>query len=375
MKHLGCESVTDSKASLIIAPWNFPFKLVVGPLLHSLAAGNTAILKPSEITSSTSALISNMVSELFTEDEVAVFEGGPDVSNELLKFPFDHIFFTGSPKVGRIVMKAAANNHASVTLELGGKSPAIIDRSANLEDAAIKIVWGKFINNGQTCIAPDYVLIQKSLEQKFLAIIKKTIIKLFDSEKKGIQNSPDYARMVSYQHASRSQELITDSVANGAKVEFGENNLPDDRYISPTVLSGLDKNSKVLEEEIFGPILPVIPFNELEEAIEKINSKEKPLALYIFSRKKKSINKILKNTSSGSACINDTVIHFAHSKLPFGGVSHSGFGKAHGRYGFMAFSNQKPILKQRVGLTVFRPLYPPYNKLANKILDWVVKFI
>ena len=164
-------------------------------------------------------------------------------------------------------------------------------------------------------------------------------------------------------------------MATGAKVEFGENNLPEERYISPTLLSGVDKNAKVMKEEIFGPILPVIAYDDLEEAIEKINNKEKPLALYIFSRNKKPINQILKSTSSGTVCINDTVIHFAHSKLPFGGVNHSGFGKAHGRYGFLAFSNQKPVLKQRVGFTVFRPLYPPYNKRVNKILDWVVKFI
>jgi len=361
--------------ALIIAPWNFPFNLVVEPLVHALAAGNTAILKPSEITPATSTLINKMVSELFTEDEVAVFEGGPDVSNQLLKFPFDHIFFTGSPRIGKIVMKAAAENLASVTLELGGKSPAIIDQSADIKDAALKIAWGKFINNGQTCIAPDYILIHRSMEQKFLSSLKEMVVKLFDGEKKGIQNSPDYARMITSQHASRSQALIEDSLATGAKVEFGENNLPEERYISPTLLSGVDKNAKVMKEEIFGPILPVIAYDDLEEAIEKINNKEKPLALYIFSRNKKPINQILKSTSSGTVCINDTVIHFAHSKLPFGGVNHSGFGKAHGRYGFLAFSNQKPVLKQRVGFTVFRPLYPPYNKRVNKILDWVVKFI
>ena len=361
--------------SLIIAPWNFPFNLVVEPLVHALAAGNTAILKPSEITPATSALINKMVSELFAKDEVAVFEGGPDVSNQLLKFPFDHIFFTGSPRIGKIVMKAAAENLASVTLELGGKSPAIIDQSANIKDAALKIAWGKFINNGQTCIAPDYILIHKSIEQKFLSSLKEMIVKLFDSANEGIRSSPDYARMVSKFHARRSSALIKDSMANGAKLVFGESNLPEEGYISPTVLSDLDENAKVMEEEIFGPILPVVAYDDLEEAIRKVNSKEKPLALYIFSKKRKSVSRILRNTSSGTVCINDTVIHFAHSKLPFGGVNQSGFGKAHGRYGFQAFSNQKPILKQRVGFTIFRPLYPPYNKRVNKILDWVVKFI
>lgn len=360
--------------SLIISPWNFPFNLTVGPLVSALAAGCTAIIKPSEYSPNTSKLIARMIREIFEEEEVAVFLGETSVATELLALPFDHIFFTGSPAVGKIVMKAAAEHLSSVTLELGGKSPAIIDQSANLEDAVQKIMWGKFVNCGQTCIAPDYILIQEDLKEEFVMRAKVQLQNYYDPKFKGIELSPDYARIINQKHFERLRNYLDDALEKGGKIEFGGNYNASTNYLEPTLVSGIREDMILFQEEIFGPILPIITFRELSEAILLINSKPKPLALYFFGTNSKPMDQVIRETSSGNLVINDCVLHFLHNDLPFGGVNNSGIGKAHGHEGFLAFSNEKGILKQRVGYNNVTLLRPPYGIKAKQIISSLIKW-
>lgn len=358
---------------LIISPWNYPFNLSAGPLVSALAAGNTVIVKPSEMTPHTSALIRKMCGEVFTNNEVTVIEGGTQTSQELLKLPFDHIFFTGSPSIGKVVMKAAAEHLTSVTLELGGKSPTLVTQSANIKTAAQRIAVTKFINNGQTCIAPDYVLAHESVANDLVAHLKEQIPVLFGGENKKIIESPDYARIVNEKHFARLSDLLREAESKGAKVETGGELDFSQRFIHPVVLSNVSRKSRIMEEEIFGPILPVLTYKSLDEALDYVNSKSKPLALYIFGNNRSEINRIKRETSSGSVCINDCAIQFLHPNLPFGGVNTSGIGKSHGYFGFLAFSNEKPILKQRSGITAFKFFYPPYTSGVQRMIDWVLK--
>ncbi|PZX54594.1 aldehyde dehydrogenase (NAD+) [Algoriphagus ratkowskyi] len=360
--------------SLIISPWNYPFNLTIGPLISALAAGCTAIIKPSEMTPHTSELIARMISELFNSNEVSVILGEVAVSQALLQLPFDHIFFTGSPAVGKIVMKAAAEHLTSVTLELGGKSPVIVNEDADLKDAAEKLIWGKYVNCGQTCIAPDYVLVHKSQEEMFLSEMKVALQKMYDPDFKGIDQSPDMARIVNDKNFQRLKGYIDDAVAKGAKIAFGGKLDPQSRYIEPTILTDVTDEMLVLQEEIFGPIFPIVPYSTLEQAIAYVNSKPKPLALYYFGNDSEHASKVLGETSSGNAVINDCVIHYLHMELPFGGVNNSGIGKAHGYHGFMAFSNEKGVLKQRVGLNNVTLLRPPYGIRAKQIIESLIKW-
>jgi aldehyde dehydrogenase (NAD+) len=358
---------------LIISPWNYPFSLAVGPLISALAAGNSIMLKPSELTPHVSSLISRMAREVFENDVVSVAEGGPEVSQHLLKFPFDHIFFTGSPAIGKIVMRAAAENLASVTLELGGKSPTIITPSANINDAAQRTAVAKFVNNGQTCVAPDYVMVHESIADKFTQAVTDQTVKLFTENKEPFDESESYCRIVNEKHFSRLNELLQDALNLGAKLEFGGKVDASSRFIHPMILTHVPANARLMEEEIFGPILPILTYNDLDEAIRTINSKPKALALYIFSRNSGEQKKILQETSAGGVCINDCGIHFLHHNLPFGGVNNSGIGKSHGRYGFLTFSNEKPVLKQKSGLTSVKAFYPPYTSTSRKLMDWFLK--
>jgi aldehyde dehydrogenase (NAD+) len=360
---------------LIIAPWNYPFNLCIGPLVSCLAAGNTAILKPSEMTPSTSRFVKEMITELFKEEEVAVIEGGVEVSASLLSFPFDHIFFTGSPAVGKTVMKAAAEHLSSVTLELGGKSPTIIDETANIEDAAKRIAFGKFFNNGQTCIAPDYLLIHGSKKEKFIALLRQNIQSQFGLGKEVNEASTDYARIVNQKHFHRLDELIQDALQGGAKLELSGTGNEQTRFLPPTVLSDVALNSRIMEEEIFGPVLPIVTFSTVEEAITIINNKPKPLGMYIFSRDRKAREKLITETSAGAVCINDCVIQFTHPDLPFGGINHSGIGKAHGHYGFLAFSNEKPVIRQKSGFSNAYFFYPPYTSFKQRLINFVLRWI
>ncbi len=360
---------------LIIAPWNYPFNLCIGPLISCLAAGNTAIIKPSEMTPHTSALIKKMIASLFNEEEVTVIEGGAEVTTELLSLPFDHIFFTGSPAIGKIVMKAAAEHLSSVTLELGGKSPTVIDDTANLYDAAKRIAFGKFINNGQTCIAPDYVLIHESKKEKFVALLKENIQSQFGEGNKIDEHSKDYARIINQKHFQRIDSLVHDAIQKGAKVELDGSKNEVTRFLSPVILSNVAMNSNIMEEEIFGPVLPVITYTNDNEVVQIINSKPKPLGMYIFSNNKKFREALISRTSAGAVCINDCVIQFTHPDLPFGGVNNSGIGKAHGHYGFLSFSNEKPSIRQKRGLSSTYFFYPPYTPLKKKLIDFILRWV
>ncbi|PWK25149.1 aldehyde dehydrogenase (NAD+) [Arcicella aurantiaca] len=355
---------------LIISPWNYPFNLSIKPLAQAIAAGNTVMLKPSELTPNTSALLKKMLSELFEENEVAVFEGDVEVSQTLLNLPFNHIFFTGSPAIGKIVMSAAAKNLTSVTLELGGKSPCIVDETANIKKAAEKIAWGKFINNGQTCIAPDYVLVHKSIAQELISSLKSAITTMYGNEPK---LSPDYCRIVNNRHFNRLNGLLKEAVENGATLEIGGQTDDSDNYIAPTILSSLTDSMKIMQEEIFGPILPILSFSTNEEAIGQIKSREKPLAMYINSNKESNIKYFMDNSSAGGTVINDCVIHYGHTEIPFGGVNNSGIGKSGGIWGFIEFSNQRAVMRQKFG--TFKMIYPPYTPFVSKLIKFFVKYI
>jgi aldehyde dehydrogenase (NAD+) len=353
-------------ACLIIAPWNYPFNLCIGPLVSCIAAGNTAMLKPSELTPHTSAFISKLAGEVFDNDVVSVVEGDANVASELLQLPFDHIFFTGSPAVGKIIMKAAAERLASVTLELGGKSPAIVDSTANLKDAAKRIAFGKFLNNGQTCIAPDYVLVDNSVKEKFVELLVKNVKDLF-------ARSEDYGKIVSIKHFKRLQNLADDAVKKGA-ITVLKNDLNESTLLfPPMVLINAGNDMLVMQEEIFGPILPIVAV-DIKTSADFINARPKPLALYIFSNDSSFKENILKNTSAGGVCVNDCVLQFIHPNLPFGGVNNSGIGKAHGHAGFLAFTNEKPVVRQKSGYSNAYLFYPPYTSLKKKILALILRW-
>lgn len=355
-------------ACLIIAPWNYPFQLAVAPLVSALAAGNACILKPSEYSSHTSALIKEMCEELFEPDHVGVVLGAVAESQELLSLKFDHIFFTGSPQVGKVVMRAAAEHLSSVTLELGGKSPTIVDASANIKDAAQKITWAKWQNAGQVCIAPDYLMVHETVKDK---LVEELVVQ---SEKR-YGNPKNYGAIISRHHHNRINDLMADAIEHGANLEFGGKSQRDQLRFSPTLLSNVSVKMRVMQEEIFGPILPMVTFNTLDEVIERVNQQEKPLALYVYARSKQVVERIKQETSAGMMTVNDSVLQFAHPNLPIGGANNSGIGKSHGYAGFVAFSNKKAMLRQRIGLTTVKMVYPAYNKLKNFVIDFMVKYL
>ncbi len=359
---------------LIISPWNYPFNLSLGPLVSALAAGNCAIIKPSEYTPQTSALIKRLLGEIFEEKEVAVVEGAVETSQALLALPFDHIFFTGSPAIGKKIMAAAAQHLTSVTLELGGKSPVIVTESADVQDAAEKIVAGKFANCSQTCIAPDYVLVAERVLPTLVSALKASISAAYGDSEDARRASKDFARIVNSRHFQRLTALLDDAVKKGAHIEIGGDHAADERYFAPTVLTDVSENSRLMEEEIFGPILPIIPMISLDLAINSIWSRPKPLALYIFSKKQAEIDHILRQTSAGSSCVNEVAIQFLHLGIPFGGVNNSGIGNSHGFYGFRAFSHERPVLKHHRS-SPLKLLYPPFTGFTKKLINLVVKYL
>ncbi len=360
---------------LIIAPWNYPFYLALDPLVSAIAAGNAVVIKPAEQTPATSALLRRLAEDLFAPTEVLVLEGGKEVATDLLKLPWDHIFFTGSPEIGKVVMRAAAEHLSSVTLELGGKSPAVVDSTANLRDAAEKIVWGKFINAGQTCVAPDYVLVQNSVQAGLLAEMRAAIDRYYDPAGAGIAQSDSYARIVNQHHFARLAALLEDAQTQGATVASGGSVDAAHNYIEPTLLTNVPPTATVLAEEIFGPLLPVLPFETLAEAADYINARRKPLAQYVFTGNAENRRYLLDNVAAGGAAVNETILHLAHPDLPFGGAGNSGLGKAHGHAGFLAFSNEKGVLKQRVGLTGIKTMYPPYTNRVKKLIGWLLAYL
>lgn len=354
---------------LVLAPWNYPFSLLINPLVAAIAAGNCVMARPSEKTPHTAEILKEIIEKVFPANVAKVVIGEIDLAEKLLELPFDHIFFTGSTNVGKKVMAAAAKNLTPVTLELGGKSPVIIDHEVDLTDCAEKLFWGKFMNGGQTCVAPDYVFIPEELKKPFIDLFKQQIEKRFGENAKERLETHDFARMVDVPAYHRLAAKIHDEkkVLPDAVVE-------SEKYIPPTLLTEVSLESPIMEDEIFGPILPLLTYKKLDTVISYIRNHPKPLALYIFSKNKKMINNVLSGTTSGGAAINQVVLHLANPHLPFGGVGHSGMGSYHGEFGFKAFSHERAVLKQG-RFTLTNLYFPPYttklSKLAFRLLRWL----
>jgi aldehyde dehydrogenase (NAD+) len=342
----------------VIAPWNYPLQLLLVPMIAAIAAGNAVVAKPSELAPHTDAVLAAMIGEL-GEAAVGIVQGGVAETTELLTHRFDHILYTGNGRVARIVMRAAAEYLTPVTLELGGKSPAVVSRNANIEVAARRIAWGKFVNAGQTCIAPDYVLVERSVHDQLVSELGKQIESFYGSQPQG---SPDFARIINEPHFHRIEKLL-----HSGTVAFGGDTDTDSRYIAPTVLTGITRDDPVMGEEIFGPVLPVIPVDSLDEAIRFVNADEKPLALYTFSDDDADNELVLNGATSGGACVNGTLMHVSNPHLPFGGVGESGMGAYHGKFGFDTFSHRRSVHTRS---TKIDPpiLYPPYTAKGEKLL-------
>lgn len=345
---------------LIIGPFNYPFQLLIEPLVGALAAGNCAVIKPSESTPNISALIKRLIEETFEKEYVRVIEGEKETTSALINSPFDYIFFTGSVPVGRIVMEAAAKNLVPITLELGGKSPVIVDDSANLEIAAKRIIWGKLINVGQTCIAPDYLLVQKGVKDNLIAKLQSTIVEFYGED---ASKSNDYGRIVNIRQLNRLATII-DKDRN--KIIYGGKIKEEELYIEPTLINNVNLHDASMEDELFGPILPILEFDKIEEAIKIINDRPKPLALYLFTEDKALEHKVLNSVSFGGGCINDTISHVATPFMPFGGVGNSGIGGYHGEESFKTFSHRKSILKKSTNFSI-KLVFPPYGDKVNLV--------
>ncbi len=358
---------------LIISPWNFPFNLALIPLIHAVAAGNTVIIKPSEFTPASNAVIRRIVESVFTENEVAVLEGEVEASQALLDLPFDHVFFTGSPAVGRVVMAAAAKHLGKVTLELGGKSPVVVDQSADVRAAARSVANGNHQNAGQICIAPDYLFVHDAVYTEFMAELKQAYADFLGADARAQRDSADYTRIISERHAERLQRLIQDAVEKGANIVFGGDTCVADRYVQPTALENVPVDARIMEEEVFGPVLPVIRYNDVETVIRHINSHPKPLALYVFANDRQLTDHVVSNTSSGNVSVNATLAHFAQHHLPFGGVNNSGLGSSHGYHGFKAFSHERGILVNHFGLLSL--FFPPYTNWSRRLMNVVMRWM
>ncbi len=373
-----CEIRQEPKGTvLIIAPWNYPFSLSLVPLVSAIAAGNTVILKPSELTIHVSSLIEKIINEVFPKKLVEVILGGAEVSQKLLDLPFDHIFFTGSTAVGKIVMEKGAKNLSSVTLELGGKSPALIHSSCDLDLTASKILWGKFINGGQTCVAPDYAFVDESICEVLISKMQHKIQQHYGQ-------TTSSASIISEKHFLRLKNLLIEAFRNGTQVYSMAKKISDEEdllslfsksslHFPPFLVLNPKDNSKLMQEEIFGPILPIYSCRDMDQAIQFIQSRPKPLALYIFSRNTEWTESVLQQTSSGGVCMNDTLLHLGNHNLPFGGVGESGTGNYHGLHGFKTFSHQRAVLKQGVFARAITYFYPPYNPLKYKLFRLLVR--
>lgn len=347
--------------TLVIAPWNYPFQLLMAPLVGAISAGNCVILKPSEYTKNTSHIINKIIEEIFEEKYVAVVSGGVETSTALLNEKFDYIFFTGSVEVGRIVMQAAAKNLTPVTLELGGKSPCIVHKDVDIKLAARRIAWGKFINAGQTCVAPDYLFIHKDIKEEFFTAMKKVIKEFFGDNPK---ESTDLPRIVSQRHFKRLEGFLKQG-----DIIIGGDSDEKDLYISPTIINNVNWKMSIMKEEIFGPIFPVVEYQNIDEVIDKVNEHPRPLAVYIFSKNKIIQQRVLKNIHFGGGCINDTIMHVASTTIPFGGVGNSGVGSYHGKTSFDTFSHKKSIVNKS-NIIDISLRYPPYKdkvKILKKV--------
>ncbi|XP_072325964.1 aldehyde dehydrogenase family 3 member A2b [Scyliorhinus torazame] len=351
---------------LIIGAWNYPLATVVQPLVGAIAAGNAAILKPSEVSVNTAQLLERILPQYLDKDLYPIINGGPTVATEVLKNPFDHILYTGGTNVGKIVMEAAAKNLTPVTLELGGKSPCYVDNNCDLDVACRRIAWGRYTNSGQTCIAPDYILCDKSIQDELVKKISSTIVEFYGADP---QKSPDYGRIVNTWHFKRLMSLL-----EGANVAYGGQMNEEDLYIAPTIVTDVDPNSKIMQEEIFGPLLPIVTVASADEAIGFINKRDKPLALYIFSQDKKLIKKMIAETSSGGVTANDCMIHYSVDTLPFGGVGKSGIGAYHGKFSFETFTHRRACVLKSLGFEKMNSVrYAPATDAKQKWTLWLLK--
>ena len=355
--------------ALIISPWNYPFQLPMVHLASCLAAGNTAILKLSEFSPNTNGIIKQIIQQVFTADQVAIVTGAVPETTHLLTLKFDHIHFTGSPKVGKVIMQAASKNLTDVTLELGGKSPAIIDRNVQLKKVVKNLIWAKFVNAGQTCIAPDYLLVHKQHKNEIQEIFKQEIELAFGKEP---INSPDYARIINDNQFDRLADALEQAKSLGAKVIAGGVVNRSERFIAPTVLTRVALTNPLMRDEIFGPILPIVYYDKISQAIDFVNEKEKPLALYVFSRDAHFCKHVIAQTTAGSTCINDAMIQIMHPSLPFGGVNHSGIGQSTGFFGFKAFSHQRAIADVKI-YPISSLFWFPYTERTYQVLQWIKK--
>ena len=351
--------------SLIIGPWNYPFQLTIAPLIAAISAGNCAVLKPSELSPNTSALIASMIAESFDPAYITVVEGGVKETQALLSEKFDYIFFTGGTAVGKIIMEAAAKHLTPVTLELGGKSPVILHKDARLDYSIKRIAWGKFFNAGQTCLATDYLLVHRDIKEVVMKKLRETIIAFYGEDP---EKSPDYARIISERHVDRIVELM-----KGGSIYYGGRVNRKEKYIEPTIIDNVTLKDKIMKEEIFGPLLPVMEYSDINEAIEIINGMPRPLALYVFTESGQIEKRVLERTLSGGGCVNDTISHVGSTTLPFGGIGDSGIGSYHGKTGFDTFTHERSILK-RSTLFDLSLRYPPYGKRL-KLVEWLFRFI
>lgn len=355
----------------IIGAWNYPVQLTFGPLVGALAAGNRAILKPSELSPASGEIMADIISDIFTEDQVTVINGGADVAAEFSSLPFDHLFFTGSTRVGKIIMRAASENLTPVTLELGGKSPAIFGKDCNMKQAAERMMWGKMLNSGQTCVAPDYVLVEKSREQELLEAIKAGAHKMYPA----IAGNEDYTWILTERHLDRLRTLVSDAEKQGATAEavYDSSAEPEgSRIMAPVALRNVTDDMTVMQEEIFGPILPIMTYETIDEAIAYVNANDRPLALYYFGRDRQETKQILEQTVSGGVTLNDTMCHLPQGNMPFGGVGPSGMGHYHGEYGFKTFTKEKAVFMQSRLFRAPDLLKAPYGKMANFLLRFFI---
>lgn len=350
--------------TLVISPWNYPFLLAINPIVNAISSGNTVILKTSKKSSYTSKIIKKLLDESFDRAFIYCVDNEKVSHDELLSYKYDHIFFTGSQKVGKIIMKKASENLTKVTLELGGKSPCIVDESANLKFAAKRIIWGKLLNSGQTCVAPDYLLVHKDVKKELLRLMKQTILEFYGD--RALEN-PDYPRIIDKNSFERLINLI-----EGQNIYTGGLYNSKTLKIEPTIIDDVDFANKIMQEEIFGPILPVIEYNDIFKIIEKLKFMDKPLSMYIFSEDKEHIDRLTYDLSSGGVCINDTIMHLTNPNLEFGGVGESGMGGYHGKFGFMNFSNRKSIMIRSNNIDI-KIKYPPYSKGQEKIIKKIFK--
>ncbi|WP_185215777.1 aldehyde dehydrogenase family protein [Sphingobacterium mizutaii] len=353
--------------ALIITPWNYPFQLPLVHLAACIAAGNTAILKLSEFSPNSNQVLKKIIAEVFPTDHIAVIEGAVEETTHLLNLKFDHIHFTGSSKVGKIVMEAASKHLTDITLELGGKSPAVIDKNVNLRQVVKNLIWAKFINAGQTCIAPDYILAHRHQKQQLEEVFKIEIEEAFG---KDAFNSPDYARIINEKQFERLNQALDSAKQLGANIIAGGKTDGRTKYIAPTVITNVAANNPLMTDEIFGPILPIVYYAQIQEAIDFINAKEKPLALYVFSKDSNFNKHIIRNSSAGSTCINDAVIQIMQPNLPFGGVNNSGLGQSTGWYGFKAFSHERAVADVKI-IPLSSMFWYPYTEKTSRMLQWI----